>query len=614
VRCDLGPVDAPHDPPCKRCLRESKECFFSSTRRKRKSTLENDNIDDGELSDYELRNARKKTRSDPSFDPDTSYNLNQANNAAYHPYPLPQNGERPVTPGGGVGRSQPLKRPGANPRTEEEQILDQKLNNETAGILQTGEVFSGFDALNLLYEASLKDGDVHHRNGSSGSIPRPMAGNTATPTSQPSFTSPPINEMRPPVHMQPPSAEPAVDPAITHSAFDPTDSSFEDAIKAWTKLRFVRAGWFTAEEGLAYIDYFHRNLSPLTPIVLPDLGNAATHAALPKDEPVLTVTLLMIASRYMPLKGPGSYSRAPAIHEKLWKYLQRMIDRLLWGQEQFGGGFCGAGAQQAADVNPLARKGLRTLGTVESLMLLTEWHPRALHFPPGDDEDDLILPDDSSNEPAATPGLYKGIGGQRMDAWLEPCWRSDRLCWMLLGNAMALSFEIGVFDEKTDEEVQRSHPQVSPTYLYQYLQRKNRLKELLIVYVTQTSGRLGLTSMMPKMEDKRAILTAPELQYYGQSLSGIRSPPIPQNQMQSIIQDGFGNIPSGVPKEVQDTVIAYWVDLAKQMERGNKILFPNREVTRDIIRSGEYSTLLVQFLPQLKAWKDGFDRSVDSKF
>src|SRR5271156_3365639 len=37
VKCDLGSVDNPSDPPCVRCRRESKECFFSATRRKRKT-------------------------------------------------------------------------------------------------------------------------------------------------------------------------------------------------------------------------------------------------------------------------------------------------------------------------------------------------------------------------------------------------------------------------------------------------------------------------------------------------------------------------------------------------------------------------------------------------
>ncbi|KAN0095784.1 hypothetical protein V8E51_016495 [Hyaloscypha variabilis] len=35
VRCLLGSVDQPQDPPCGRCKRENKECVFSSTRRKR---------------------------------------------------------------------------------------------------------------------------------------------------------------------------------------------------------------------------------------------------------------------------------------------------------------------------------------------------------------------------------------------------------------------------------------------------------------------------------------------------------------------------------------------------------------------------------------------------
>jgi hypothetical protein len=182
------------------------------------------------------------------------------------------------------------------------------------------------------------------------------------------------------------------------------------------------------------MDYFYTYLSPLTPIVVPDYRDHATHAKLLKEEPMLVVTLLTISSRYARLTGPGATSRPYAIHEKLWSYLQGMIDRMIWGQEQFGGGFCGAGQQPGSDVNPLSRKGLRTLGTVESLMLLTEWHPRALHFPPGDDDDELMVPDEASLDPnggasgnGVSPDLYKGVGGQRIDSWLEPCWRSDRM-------------------------------------------------------------------------------------------------------------------------------------------------------------------------------------------
>ena len=79
---------------------------------------------------------------------------------------------------------------------------------------------------------------------------------------------------------------------------------------------------------------------------------------------MLTVTILTIASRYKRLAGPGGQSRSFMIHEKLWIYLQNMITRMFWGQEQFGGGFCGGGlhklGQKTSD-----RGGLRSLGTIE---------------------------------------------------------------------------------------------------------------------------------------------------------------------------------------------------------------------------------------------------------
>jgi hypothetical protein len=67
-------------------------------------------------------------------------------------------------------------------------------------------------------------------------------------------------------------------------------------------------------------------------------------------------------------------------------------------------------------------------------MLLTEWHPRALHFPPGDDAHELVIKetrnisrfntenadgDSGSNERRT----FEGIGGRRIENWLEPAWR-----------------------------------------------------------------------------------------------------------------------------------------------------------------------------------------------
>lgn len=529
---------------------------------------------------------------------------------------------RPRTPGGSIGRSEPLRRPTNASQPQIVDAEDQKVNTETAAILQTGEIFSGHDALNLLYEAAGRNGDIeHHRAGSSSSsnLPRPsgMFRNNSIPTSQPSFDGSHMNGFQETRNNQGnlnSNLDGLVNASLQQSGASLSDNEkLQVAIKAWSKLRFVRAGWFTAKEGIAYINHFYEFLSPLTPVVVPNYQDPLKHASLLRDEPLLAVTILTIAARHMPLDSPGGASRAYAIHDTLWKYLQGMINRLVWGQEQFGGGFCGAGAESGSDVNPFTRKGLRTLGTIESLLLITEWHPRALHFPPRDDGDELVATDDAVFLGDDTES-GKAAGG-RMDAWLEPCWRSDRICWMLLGNAMTLGFEIGVFDDKSDEDYRQSHPNISHDHVQQYIRRKNHIRELLVVYATQTSGRLGLTSMMPKMEGDRAILKAPNLQIYSSSPIQMRSPPVSRLDMRSPLAIPTPpSIPAlQSPQDIQDTVIHHWIEIAKLGELGNKLLFPSRAHTRDLIRTGKYAQMLDSFKPRMEAWRRQFDSCTASK-
>src|SRR5271168_3687399 len=169
------------------------------------------------------------------------------------------------------------------------------------------------------------------------------------------------------------------------------------------------------------------------------------------EEPILAIALLAITSRHMKLSGPGAQSRAYSIHDKLWTYLRCMVERLLWGQEQFGGGFCGGGAvrvRESKSGQNTWKGSLRTLGTVEAILLLTDWQPRALHFPPGDDENRLLDLDYSSlkhsSGSASRPDeaeVDNAEGGEGIPyaSWLSPAWRSDRMSWMLLGLAQALS-------------------------------------------------------------------------------------------------------------------------------------------------------------------------------
>ena len=220
-----------------------------------------------------------------------------------------------------------------------------EVTNETAAALFKSPINNPGDALHLLVDAVARSGDLDRQ----------------TNPTQPNLRG--LSDGALLSH----DLAMAIDPAIVSSAGEAAtgdEDELKDALRSWSRFRFVRAGWFTAAEAVSYIDYFYKNLAPLTPIGPLQFRFPASHAKLLNEEPVLTMTLLTIASRFMVLAGPAGQSRSFMVHDKLWKYLQAMITRMFWGQEQSGGGFCGAGATREQR-SAVTRGGLRGLGTVE---------------------------------------------------------------------------------------------------------------------------------------------------------------------------------------------------------------------------------------------------------
>lgn len=355
---------------------------------------------------------------------------------------------------------------------------------------------------------------------------------------------------------------------------------------------------------------YYKYLSPLTPISPPTFSNPASHFTLLTDEPILTVTLLTIASRYRNLPGAGGHCRSHAIHGQLWTYLQGMIERCLWGQEAFGGGFCGSGSasvvldeshtSSTAPWRGMRKGSLRTLGTIESLMILTEWHPRALHFPPSEATDELVLPsyhddavptgeEEAQRNPAAT------FGGRRIESWLEPAWRSDRMCWMLLSTAMGLAYELGVFDDI--DEMLKDDAITRPEYREEgYRLRAVRIKRLLLIYTTQLAGRLGWTSMAPEHLRK----SDPAVSRRRPITSDGNTP----GTSLSTLSNAFNYIPD---LELDDQIIHCWAGISNAMHLGNEKLFKSRKHTTEIIQSGKYVELLRDFGPLLRDWYKEFE-------
>ncbi|APA11172.1 hypothetical protein sscle_07g059420 [Sclerotinia sclerotiorum 1980 UF-70] len=615
VRCDLGSVDNPSDPPCVRCRRESKECYFSATRRKRKADGSRENSVDNEFADdYVTRNGRKMVSgSPPASFRQTSMGAPSSARSTTGAFPDSARMEPgpPLTPGGSIGRTQPLRRPQSDSRQQEER--NENVENPEAQEVMRQEVYGPHDALDLLYKAATNSPGHKRARLDSTSQESPGIGHRAQSASQ-SYRGPtPQNTSFPISHVRHTTAHPeaSIDPTLSSGDTVPLerdhDLGYQDAIKAWSRFRFVRAGWFTAVEAIQYITYYYEFLSPLTPISPPTFKEPYTHPMLLTEEPILTVTLLTISSRYMEIAGAGGHCRSYAIHEQLWTYLRGMIERCLWGQEAFGGGFCGSGAEatltsSTAPWRGLRKGSLRTLGTIESLMILTEWHPRALHFPPAEATDELMLPIPDKEDAYTTDdeGVHRlpgGVGGRRIEGWLEPAWRSDRMCWMLLSTAMGLGYELGVFDDIA-ESLADGGEMTRPEYNEEsYRLRAARIKRLLLIYVTQLAGRLGWTNMVPENLRKTDPAFAPRKRR--QSVDG-KTP-----ETNTTAATNFNYIPD---LELDDQIIHCWAGISNAMRIGNERIFRSRQYTTRIIQDGSYTDLLKDFQPMLSSWKREFDR------
>lgn len=109
---------------------------------------------------------------------------------------------------------------------------------------------------------------------------------------------------------------------------------------------------------------FFKNMIPLTPILTRFYGDPQNFHALVTKEPVLCTVILTLSSRYHLLHGDAWVSRSYFLHNRLWRYCDSLLQRVFWGQEK--------GLSSST----------RSLGTIEALLLMVEWHARSLHLPP----------------------------------------------------------------------------------------------------------------------------------------------------------------------------------------------------------------------------------------
>lgn len=122
-----------------------------------------------------------------------------------------------------------------------------------------------------------------------------------------------------------------------------------------------------------------------------------------------------------------------------------------------------------------------------------------MHFPPRDDDDEILAPEDNAPSNSFNQGVINDDTVVDRDPtianWSEPALRSDRICWSLIGLSYVLAYELGIFGtysdgvRSTDGRVKREGGPAD------YCKRADRIERSLYVFIVQAAGRFGLPSM-----------------------------------------------------------------------------------------------------------------------
>ncbi|KAM5356456.1 hypothetical protein ACJ41O_003102 [Fusarium nematophilum] len=322
----------------------------------------------------------------------------------------------------------------------------------------------------------------------------------------------------------------------------------------------------------------------LTPILLPRLCSPEAHVALLSDEPVLAVTLLTIASRYRYPSDIDDLRQSRVIHDRLWLHLQGVIRSLVQSEKvaaRLRGKLNTPCATPVDSTTPEDSDGnsrldydnLIGLGTIESLLLLTDWHPRG--FDSLLEEYDDLSVGGEQNQTPKSPSQNQPPSG-----WTDQVSRSDRTCSLVLSIATSVAHILGIFNDTLADDAGNLRDE-------RFRARASRLKALLHIYRTQLSTRFSRNS------DERTVSAALE--------GGQGTPNANMNLLSIISRDES--------IELADQVNSFWLCIISTVSAGTQTLFSSRRHTSEIIRNGGYVKMMQDFAPIVTKFRQEFRNS-----
>ena len=213
-----------------------------------------------------------------------------------------------------------------------------------------------------------------------------------------------------------------------------------------------------------------------------------------------------------------------------------------------------------------------------------------MHFPPRDDDDDILAPADDATTPTKEKVLYMG------STWSEPAVRSDRMCWSLIGTSYVLAYELGIFGTYSDGALAVDGTVKRKSRPTAYNKRADRIERMLYVFITQASGRLAIPSMYSDPSNQFAIESVKE-----GFVSSMCSSLGLHSCADMLLVDSI------MLKDPVDKTQQSWLELMIVMQDCNDRLFSSKDQTTKLVQDETYIVQLHQLQPLLHSWLKRFD-------
>lgn len=338
--------------PCKRCAVEKRPCEFRQSRQAKRNSLRLL----PSLSQARQGPSPESTHDNPSVT-SPAYNLRQLNASQIRGLGATERVE------GSPGRSQGLESPTRSP------VLDARTRVVSA------QLHNAADALDLLTFAATSTQEASDLNASSGTTPR-LVGLSSS--------------------LKGDSAQQDGEPSNEH--------------KIWNSLILIKKDLLSKPEAVKYLDFFFEKLWPLKPIIPRYYKNPRNYHRLIVEEPLLSICLITISSRYAVFSGAHAQIRSERLHWQSWRILQKYLQSVMWGSMS-----------------------TRSMGAIASMLLLIDWHVKAINFPEDftDAEGELV---DSTSErdhidvqnAQQRYGMASAL--EKLNI-LSPAYRSNNMSW-----------------------------------------------------------------------------------------------------------------------------------------------------------------------------------------